>query len=52
MNSILDELFYGRIRPFGRIVPRDPEYGPLNREISGIMESWQKKKCRRMILKR
>ncbi len=32
MKSILEELFYGHISPFKRIVPRDPEYRPLNQK--------------------
>jgi hypothetical protein len=43
MKSILDELFYGHIRPFERIVPQDPQYRPLNQKISGIKQALQAK---------
>ena len=43
MNPILEELFYGQIRPFERIVPQDPGYHPLNQQISGIKETLQTK---------
>ncbi len=32
MKSSLEELFYGHIFPFERIVPQDPEYRPLNQK--------------------
>ena len=41
MKSILEELFYGQIFPFERIVPRDPEYRPLNRKKSDIKQTLQ-----------
>ncbi|MFR9708900.1 DUF6809 family protein [Paenibacillus sp. MB22_1] len=31
MKSIVEEIFYGNLRPEERIVPRDPDYRPLNR---------------------
>jgi Family of unknown function (DUF6809) len=43
MNPILEELFYGHIRPFERIVPQDPGYRPLNRKISDIKQTLQTK---------
>jgi Family of unknown function (DUF6809) len=43
MKPILEELFYGHIYPFERIVPQDPEYRPLNQKISGIREMLQTK---------
>ncbi len=43
MKSILEELFYGHIFPFERIVPHDPEYRPLNQKISGIKQTLQAK---------
>ncbi len=39
MKSILEELFYGHIFSFERIVPQDPEYRPLNQEKSDIKQS-------------
>ncbi len=32
MKSILEELFYGHIFPFERIVPQDPGYRPINQK--------------------
>jgi hypothetical protein len=43
MKPILEELFYGHIRPFERIVPQDPQYRPLNQKISGIKQTLQEK---------
>lgn len=38
MKNIIEELFYGNLNPEERIVPTDPEYRPLNRKISELME--------------
>jgi hypothetical protein len=43
MTPILEKLYYGHIRPFERIIPQDPEYRPLNRKISDIKQTLQKK---------
>ena len=43
MKSILEELFYGHIFPFERIVPQDPGYRPLNRKKSDIKQKLQAK---------
>jgi hypothetical protein len=43
MKPILEELFYGHILPFERIVPQDPKYRPLNQKISGIKQALQEK---------
>ena len=43
MKPILEELFYGHIYPFERIVPQDPGYRPLNRKISDIKQMLQEK---------
>jgi hypothetical protein len=43
MKSILEELFYGHLGPFERIVPQDPQYRPLNQKISGIKQTLQEK---------
>ena len=42
MKSILEELFYGRIRPFELIVHQDPEHS-LNRKISDLKLALQEK---------
>lgn len=38
MKSVIEELYYGNLHPEERIVPTDPEYRPLNRRISKLME--------------
>ncbi|HBF40013.1 MAG TPA: hypothetical protein DDW50_22250 [Firmicutes bacterium] len=43
MKPILEELFYGHIYPFERIVSQDPEYRPLNQKISDIRKTLQEK---------
>ena len=43
MKSILEELFYGHLYPFERIVPQDPGYHPLNQKISDIKETLEEK---------
>ena len=43
MKSILEELFYGQIFPFERIVPQDPEYRPINQKKSDIKQRLQKR---------
>ena len=43
MKTVLEELYDGHIFPAELIVPQNPEYRPLNRKISEIKETWQKK---------
>lgn len=43
MKTILEELYDGHILPAELIVPQNPEYRLLNRKISDIKETWQKK---------
>ncbi|NWL88667.1 hypothetical protein DMN77_13930 [Paenibacillus sp. 79R4] len=38
MKSVIEELYYGNLHPEERIVPTDPEYRPLNRKISKLIE--------------
>lgn len=38
MKSILEKIYYGNLNPEERMVPTDPEYRPLNRKISDLME--------------
>lgn len=38
MKSVIEELYYGNLHPEERIVPSDPEYRPLNRKISKLIE--------------
>jgi hypothetical protein len=42
MKPILEELYYGRIHPFERIVHQDPDH-PLNRKISDPKLALQEK---------
>ncbi len=43
MKSIMQALFDGSICPDERIISRDPEYWPLNKKISSMMDMWRKK---------
>ncbi|MED4955921.1 DUF6809 family protein [Paenibacillus macerans] len=43
MRSILEELFDGNINPAELIIPRNPEYRPLNRKISDTILMWKDK---------
>jgi predicted esterase len=43
MKTILEELYDGQIFPDELIVPKNPEYRQLNREISAMKETWHKK---------
>ncbi|MFL0557351.1 DUF6809 family protein, partial [Paenibacillus barengoltzii] len=38
MKSIVEEIFYGNLRPEERIVPRDPDYRPLNKKNFDLMQ--------------
>lgn len=38
MKNIIEELYYGNLHPEERIVPTDPEYRPLNRKVSKLIE--------------
>lgn len=38
MKNIIEELYYGNLRPEEHIVPSNPEYRPLTRKISEMME--------------
>lgn len=43
MKSILQELYDGSICPDELIISKDPEYWPLNKKISGMMDMWRNK---------
>lgn len=43
MKSILQELYDGSIYPDELIISKDPEYWPLNKKISGMMDMWRNK---------
>ncbi|GIO97124.1 hypothetical protein J14TS5_22100 [Paenibacillus lautus] len=38
MSSILEQLYFGEIRPEEVIVPKNPEYGSINKKISNLKE--------------
>lgn len=38
MRRVLEEIYHGNLNPEERMVPKDPEYRPLNRKISQLME--------------
>lgn len=38
MKNIIEELYYGNLHPEEHIVPSNPEYRPLTRKISALME--------------
>lgn len=38
MSSILEQLYFGEIRPEEVIVPKNPEYRSINEKISNSME--------------
>ncbi|MNZ70904.1 hypothetical protein D3C78_892550 [compost metagenome] len=43
MKSILEELYRGNLKPEERMVPKDPDYRPLNRKISELKEEVKKR---------
>ncbi|MHA7579499.1 DUF6809 family protein [Paenibacillus vandeheii] len=43
MNSTLEDLYYGSIKPEENIVPKDPLYRSVNKEISASIENFQQK---------
>ncbi|MGV2966671.1 DUF6809 family protein [Paenibacillus sp. AGC30] len=43
MKSILEEIYYGNLRPEENIVPKDSEYRSINKEITVNIEKFQKK---------
>lgn len=38
MSSLLEQLYFGEIRPEEKIIPKNPEYKLLNAEISNFKE--------------
>ena len=43
MKPILEELHAGNITPDELILPKDPQYRPVNQKISESMKIWQTK---------
>ncbi|MDR9857720.1 hypothetical protein RJP21_29445, partial [Paenibacillus sp. VCA1] len=38
MKSILEEIYYGNLRPEEQIVPTDPKYRSINRKLTELIE--------------
>ncbi|TCL72450.1 hypothetical protein EDC14_1006165 [Hydrogenispora ethanolica] len=43
MKPILEELHAGKIYPDELILPKDPQYRPINQKISDAMKVWREK---------
>lgn len=43
MGNIIEELYYGNLRPEENIVPQDSEYRSINKEITAYIEKFQSK---------
>ncbi|WP_110932599.1 DUF6809 family protein [Paenibacillus bouchesdurhonensis] len=43
MKSFLEELYYGKLYPSEQIVPDDPKYRALSRQISEMMQMWRQR---------
>ncbi|WP_068782731.1 DUF6809 family protein [Paenibacillus phocaensis] len=43
MPSILDSIYYGNLLPEEQVVPKDPQYRRLSRELSEAMIAWREK---------
>ncbi|MBT2290420.1 hypothetical protein J7E73_14975 [Paenibacillus albidus] len=40
---ILDSLYHGNLFPNEKVVPKDPNYRPINRQITESLETWRHK---------
>ncbi|HWO53641.1 DUF6809 family protein [Paenibacillus sp. JTLBN-2024] len=38
MKNIIEELYYGNLNPGEQIIPADPEYRPVNRKLTELIE--------------
>ena len=43
MSTILESLFYHGIHPFEEIVPQDPEYRAIHRQIGELRQHFEQK---------
>lgn len=43
MPSLLESLYYGNLLPEEQVVPKDPQYRQLSRELSEAMLAWREK---------
>lgn len=46
MGNIIEELYYGNLRPEENIVPKDSEYRSIDKEITTYIEKFPKKAFR------
>ncbi len=46
MGNIIEELYYGNLRPEENIVPKDSEYRSIHKEITASIEKFQSKLSR------
>lgn len=44
--SLLESLYHGNLLPHEQIVPNDPQYRELTRELSSAMIAWKEKLSR------
>lgn len=43
MPNILESLYHGSLFPNEDIVSKDPDYRPLNRQITDSLETWRRR---------
>ncbi|MGG6309309.1 DUF6809 family protein [Paenibacillus macerans] len=43
MPTLLESLYYGHLLPEEQVVPKDPQYRQLSRELSEAMLAWKEK---------
>ncbi|QQZ62780.1 hypothetical protein JI735_09730 [Paenibacillus sonchi] len=43
MPSILESLYHGSLFPNEDIISKDPNYRPINRQITQSLETWKQK---------
>ncbi|ASA25149.1 DUF6809 family protein [Paenibacillus donghaensis] len=41
MPTILDSLYHGSLFPNEKVIPKDPNYRPINRQITESLEAWK-----------
>lgn len=43
MPTFIESLYYGKLIPSETILPQDPQYRQLSRQVSESMEAWKSK---------
>lgn len=43
MESVLKQLFYGKLFPYEHIAPSNPEFSAIHRQITGESAAWKEK---------